>query len=224
MSTHSIERATVSGRLVTLPAVNLLPPHIVVRRKLRRVQTQLGGAGVLAILVVIALFVLAVASVSSAQNELDTARAEKAGLQKQVDGLSHVRQTYVLVDQANGMLRDAGGNEVPWSAYLDDLGPLLPAGAWLTKVTVAAGAATAPTAAAGTAAPVATITFEGTALAHVNVASWLDSIAKERGWASPYFSRSEEKPVGGRKTYAFTSTVAVTTAALSGRYTKPAGS
>ncbi len=222
MSAHTLERAPVSG-LVSLPKVNLLPPEILVRRRLRRVQVQLGGAGVAAILVVLALFVLALSSVSSANTELAGARTEHAALQKQVDGYAHVRQTYALVDQAHGLLRDAGGNEILWSTYLGDLGPLLPAGAWLTKVTVAPAAVTGSAVPIPGAQALAQITFEGTALAQVNVASWLDAIAKERGWSNAYFSRSEEKLVGARKTFNFSSTVTVNAAALSGRYTTPAG-
>lgn len=224
MSTHALERTPVSN-LVMLPSVNLLPPQILVSRRLRRLQTQLGGAGVAAALLVITMFLLAVSSVSSANDDLAAAKSEHAALQTQVDGLAHVRQTYALVDQANGLLRDAGGNEVLWSSYLGDLGPLLPAEAWLTKVTVAAAPVAGPAVGGAPASQqaVAQITFEGTALSHVNVAIWLDSVATERGWANPYFSKSEEKLVGTRKTFNFTSTVTVTAAALSGRHATPAG-
>jgi len=224
--THTRTRAPVSG-LVSLPGVNLLPPEIRMRRRLRRVQIQLGGAGVAAVLVVVALFLIAASSVSSANGDLRDAQAQRATLQEQVDGFNHVGQTYALVDQANGLLRDAGGNEVLWSSYLGDLGGLLPAGTWLTKVTVTAApvAAAPPQPGVAPAAPpgIAQLTFEGTALAHVNVASWLDSIAKERGWANPYLSQSDEKLIGDRKVFSFSSTATVTTAALSGRYTTPAG-
>jgi len=225
MSARTQERAPAGG-LVTLPTVNLLPPEILARRGLRRLKILLGGAGAVAILVVVAMFVMALSSVSAANSDLETATSQRLGLQKQVDGYAHVRQTYALVDQANGLLRDAGGNEVLWSTYLGDLGQLLPAGAWLTKVTVAPATAAGPAGpgVAPTASPaVAQITFEGTALAHVRLAAWLDSIAKERGWAEPYFSKSEEKLIDSRKTFTFTSTVMVTAAALSGRHQTPAG-
>lgn len=226
MSTATQERAATS-RLVSLPAVNLLPPEIHVRRRLRRVQGQLAGAGVVAVLLVVALFLLALSSVSSARGDLDKSRVEQTALQKKVDASAHVQQTYALVDQAHGLLHAAGGSEVLWSDYLGDLGPLLPAGTWLTKVTVTSATPTAPagapSAAAAPAQAVAQITFDGTALAHVNVASWLDRIAKERGWSNPYFTRSEEKLVGSTRTFTFTSTVTVTEAALSGRYPKAGG-
>lgn len=224
MSTRAPERTTLSS-MVTLPSVNLLPPEILVARKLRRVKAQLAGGGLVAILVVVALFLLAMSSVTAADRDLTTAKAQRAALQTQDDKLAHVRQTYALVDQANGLLRDAGGNEVLWSTYLGDLGPLLPSGAWLTKVTVGSGAAAAPAAPGAPATQsVAQITFEGTALSHVNVALWLESIAKERGWVNASFSRSQETLVGTRKVYGFSSTVTVTATALSGRYLKPAGS
>ena len=235
MSVLTRERVR-DGGVVRLPQVNLIPPEIIQRRRLRHVQAGLGGAGAAALVLLVVLFLLAVASVSSARSDLDRAQADRAAAQRQVDSYAHVRQTYTLVDQARGLLSQAGAREVLWSRYLNDLSLRVPDGAWLTKVTVApatpttagpvtaSGAATTPGAAPAAGQPIAQITFDGTALSHVDVARWLDSIAKERGWANPYFTRSEEKYVGVRKTYNFTSSVTVTAEALSGRYAKPAGS
>ncbi|MEP6696017.1 MAG: PilN domain-containing protein [Pseudonocardiales bacterium] len=204
-----------TGGLPLLPRVNLIPAEIADRRALRRVQTGLGGAAVAAVAIVIVAFLAAATSVSSAKSDLAGAQAENAGAQTNVDGLKNVGQTFALVDQAHGTLRDAAGGEVLWSSYLTDLSLRVPDSVWLTKVSVAP---------ATTTGGVAQISFEGVGLAHGDVAKWLDSIAKERGWTDPYFSRSEEKFIGTHRTYSFTSTVTVTSAALSGRYTKPAGS
>jgi len=204
-----------TGGLPLLPRVNLIPTEIFERRRLRRVQAGLGGGIGVAVAIVVVLFLLAAASVSSAKDELASARAENTSVQAKVDALQNVGQTFALVDQAHGLLRDAAGGEILWSSYLTDLSLRVPDSVWLTKVTVAAAA---------TPGGVATISFEGVGLAHDDVAKWLDSIAKERGWTNPYFSKSDEKFVGRTQTYVFSSTVTVTPEALSGRYTKPAGS
>ncbi|PZS29406.1 MAG: hypothetical protein DLM59_12840 [Pseudonocardiales bacterium] len=212
--TAVIEHLSVTGGLPILPRVNLIPTEIAERRTLRRVQAGLGAGGVAAVAIVVVLLLLAMASVSSAKQHLAAAKSENANVQGKVAGLQNVVRTFTLVDQAHGALRDAAGGEILWSTYFTDLTLRIPDNVWLTKVTVAS---------AVTPGGVAEITFEGAALSHDDVARWLDSIAKERGWSNPYFSKSDEKLIGLRKTYTFASTVTVTTDALSGRYTKPAG-
>jgi hypothetical protein len=87
---------------------------------------------------------------------------------------------------------------------------------------------------AGTAAPsgqsvldpgLGTVTFDGKGFEHDDVASWLESLAKEKGYSNPYFSISElvtegDLTAGGRKLVHFTSTANLTPAALSNRYAK----
>ena len=52
---------------------------------------------------------------------------------------------------------------------------------------------------------------------------WLESLAKQEGYADPYFSNSTEALIGTRKTVNFTSTVTLTPKALSEDYTASAG-
>lgn len=222
MSGVTRHKAGATG-LVALPRVNLIPLEIVERRRLRVVQAGLGGGIALAIVLLLALYFISAAAVSARQADLVTAQAEHSSVQKQVDGYADVGRTYALVDQAHGLLRAAGSGEVQWSRSLTDLSLRIPSTVWLSQVTVApAAAAAAPV--PGAASPgVATITFTGIALSHDDVALWLDSLAKEHGWSDPYFSTSVEAYIGSHQTYAFTSSVTVTSAALSGRYTAPAG-
>ncbi len=219
-------RTTSTTGLATLPQVNLLPVEIAERRQLRVVQAGLGGGVALALALVVALYFLAAASVSSAQGDLVSATAAHDSTQKQLDGYQNVGQTYALVDQAHTLLRTAGSSEVQWSHYLTDLSLRIPSTVWLSQVTVGPAAAAAPAgpAVVGAVPAVATITFTGIALSHDDVALWLDSLAKEKGWSDPYFSTSVEQYIGSHQTYTFTSSVTVTAAALSGRYAIPARS
>ena len=70
---------------------------------------------------------------------------------------------------------------------------------------------------------IGTVTFTGVALTHDDVATWLESLASENGFANPYFSNSTEAKIGDQKVVNFSSTVDLTPDAHSGRYTKPAG-
>jgi Tfp pilus assembly protein PilN len=216
----SLHQVGTAG-LPSLPRVNLIPPEIAARRTLRRVQAGLGAGAVAALAIVVVLLLLASASVSSAKVQLTAAQADNTKVQAQVDGLQNVVKTFALVDQARGALRDAAGGEILWSTYFTDLSLRVPANVWITKLTVSSVVASAA-GVAGAPAGVALISFEGVGLAHNDVATWLDSIAKEHGWSNPYSSKSEEKVINGRVVYEFASTVTVTADALSGRYTKPA--
>ncbi len=216
------QRAEATG-LASLPQVNLIPVEIIERRRLRVVQSGLGGCLVAAVVLLVVLYLLAASAVSARQRDLAAAQAEHASVQKQVDSYANVGQTYALVDQAHGLLRDAGGSEVQWSHYLTDLSLRIPSTVWLNQVTVAPAVAAAPAGAVGVIPAIATITFTGVALSHDDVAVWLDSLAKERGWTDPYFSTSTETYIGSHQSYTFTSSVNVTAVALSGRYLTPVG-
>lgn len=212
--------------LAGLPRVNLLPPEIAERRRFRRTQYGLGSAVLVAIGAVLGLLYLASASQHQAQSRLDAATAEHTRVQKEVTSYANVKDVYGQVSARETMLTTAMGGEVQWSRYLNDLSLSVPDNVWVTNLDAkgpAVGAPQAP-ATAGTAAGIGTITAAGTAFAHDDVANWLESLAKEKGYANPYFSNSAEAAIGSKKVVNFSSTVTVTPDALSGRFTKPAGS
>src|SRR5438270_13910164 len=125
------------------------------------------------------------------------------------------------------MLTQAMGQEIRWSYYLTDLSLKVPDHVWLTNVTATETAGSAsPTAAAATSivpAGIGTVTFSGTAFSHDDVASWLDGLAKERGYTNAYFTNSTKAKIGERDVVNFSSSVTLTQAALSGRYSNVEG-
>ena len=58
------------------------------------------------------------------------------------------------------------------------------------------------------------------AFAHTDVANWLESLAREKGYAGPLLQSSTEALLGTRKVVNWSVTVTLTPEALSGRYTK----
>ncbi len=212
----------------TLPAVNLMPPEIGEQRRLRRLQFAMGGAVVAAFVVVGGLYTVAHSGVTAAQSELTQAQSEQSQLQHQLTSLQNVQDVYTQVSMRQQMLATAMGREVRWSRYLNDLSLRIPDNVWLTQVTAteadAAATSTSTQAAPGLTPGIGQIQFTGVAFSHDDVAAWLDSLAREKGFANPYFSNSAETLLGTRKAVNFSSTATLTDAALSGRYTKPAGS
>jgi Tfp pilus assembly protein PilN len=212
-------------RLATLPQVNLLPPEIEQARQFRRVQFGLGGAVLAALVAAGALFVAANAQVGEAQDHLDANKAQATQLQSNVDEYAEVPLVLGQVDAARAQLGQAMGQEVRWSYFLNDLSLKIPRHVWLDSMIVTSSAPTAVTTVDQYAAVgVATIAFEGHGYRHNDVAAWLNSLARQKGFTQPYFSDSTVDPVGtDEDAVKFSSTVTVTDDALSNRYTEKTG-
>ena len=214
---------------VRLPRVNLLPPEIHEAARFRRFQLAMVGAGVAAVAVVGGLTYMAHNDVNKAKSQVAAAQAEQANLQKQQASLQYVADIRSQVDAKKAMLVQAMSPEVRWSYYLNDLSLRIPDHVWLTNLTATETGATAAPSAAAAGAPalaqpgIGTVTFSGVAFSHDDVATWLDTLAKEKGFANAYFSNSAKALIGARPVVDFTSSVTVTSAALSGRYTAVEG-
>lgn len=222
MNVRTLASPTTS--VATLPRVNLLPPEIAEARRMRQVKLGLGLAVLGSVAVVGVLYTNAAASAADARHQRDQAIEQQTLLQSKVNSLHDVTDTYNRVTAAKSTLDLAMGQEVRWSTYLGDLSLSIPDNVWLTGIVMAQTAPVAATTAstvnllpAGV-VPIGTVTFSGVALSHDDVASWLESLAKQKGFANPYFTSATENLIGGQKVDDYTSTVQITTAALSNRY------
>lgn len=225
MSTSTLTPA----RTAALPRVNLLPPEIAEAARLRKVKAGLGAVVVGAVAVVGLLYVQATGAVNHAQDQLSAAQAQTQQINSETAKYSDVPRVYAQVAAAQSQLEQAMGQEVRWSYYLNDLSLTIPPHVWLTQLQVTTnGATTASPAGSGgttslTTPGIGSVKFSGVAYAHNDVAAWLDALAKQKGYADAYFSKSEEDDKLSRPTVKFDSTVTVTSDALSGRYIQKAG-
>jgi Tfp pilus assembly protein PilN len=213
----------------TMPRVNLLPPEIAEKAALRRSQVAMAGVGLAAVAVVGVLYVQAGAKVDDAAADKEVAVQTATQLQSDLRKLQNVRDVYAQVDAARATLASAMSTEVLWSSYLHDMTLTIPEGVWLTKFTAnvpngVSGNGTGAPAASATGVldqGVGKITFEGAALAHSDVAAWLESLAKQKGYFQPYFTQAaKEHLFGAPDIVKFNSTVNLTPAALANRYLK----
>jgi len=220
-------------RLGTLPRVNLLPPEIGERRRLKKVQTGLGAGVAAAVVVVGALTLLAMAQVNSAQEDLDAKKARGAQLQSQQAQYAEVPLVFAQVEAASAQLGQAMRKEVRWSYFLNDLSLNVPGKVWLTSMTVTQDVDGAVAATANPTVPgggtyltpgLGTVTFQGKGYAHNDVAAWLNALTRQNGLTQPYFTSSAQEEIGNESAVAFTSQATITEDALSGRYTQKAGS
>lgn len=218
----------------TLPRVNLMPPEIAEAARFRRFQFAMGATVVAAVVAVGGLYAQAHSGVSSANDTLAAAQAEHASLQARETSLQGVQSVYNEVAARQAMLQRAMGDEVRWSYYLADLSMKIPQNVWLTSVeatqqtaaaaTPAVAAPGSPTVSQLTPSGIGSVTFGGVAFTHDDVATWLESLARERGYINPYFTSASEEFIGPRKVVKFSSSVVLDERAKSGRYAKPAGS
>jgi Tfp pilus assembly protein PilN len=215
--------ATEAARPVTsgsMPRVNLMPPEIAEGARLRQVQLLSGLCVVVALVIVVLLYLHAHSGVTSAQSSLDQAQEQQTSLQSKLSSLASVQQTFADVQAKQALLAAGMGEEVRWSYVLNDLSLRMPSNVFLTALTISETATpgTAPPVAGAAPIQIGSITFGSVGLRHDDVAAWLDSLAKERGFYEPIFQSSTEEAAGTRGYVSFASTVELMSNLLSNRY------
>lgn len=213
----------------TLPRVNLLPPEIGEARRLQQYRFGAAGAVGAAFVVVGALYWHAHGGVASAQSGLDAANARTATLQSQVTQYQSVTQVRAQVDSAKATLATALQPQILWSHYLEDMSVSLAGNYWFASMTMASngtGTATGTVTATpfGDPSAIGSVTLQGHAVSHFDVADLLRDLAKERGLSHPVVSSSSEDAtptVGDHRLVSFTISVPVDSSAKPASATAP---
>jgi hypothetical protein len=244
--------ADLARRTVTTPRVNLLPATLVERRLVRRQRTGFaaGFAVLLALLTLVHLYQTGRAD--QARQAASREQAVTAGLTAQRAKLQPWADLQTEVADLERLQASVYAKEIRFSGILQDVATLVPDNAWLTRLgatvkdpagggasggraagSAAAGAQGTPGSspvpgAPGTGDPVATITFSGEALAHVDVGvlvRTMDGTIKRNGqpvYHNPFFTTSQRQEGSGQQaTVTFSATVDVGPAAYSGRFQRP---
>lgn len=207
-----------------LPRVNLLPPEITERVRLRRIQMVLAAGLVATVGIIGLLHASAAAGRTNASEELELVTARNTALQVEARDLSHVNVVYDQAAAAQELLTSAMREEVRFSQFIDGLSRSVPEHVWLKNITFTQHAAGATATAAPGATPgIGTVTFTGVGFRHEDVAAWLESLTTQKGFTDPYVTDSTAGRIGSRSIVSFTSTATLTSDALSGRYTDEAG-
>ena len=231
------------------PRIDLLPRLLVEQRLVRRQRTGI-GAGFLVLLAVLSVwYVLEAQKLGDAQAEADQERATATTLRAQRAQLQPLADLEAQIDAAEQLRASVYRNEIRFSGVMRDISAIVPTDVWLTSMAVAfsdtAAANASPTGAAaaassgggapattpgspGAGSPVASITFAGAGLEHVDVGGFLRALARgpkkggQQVYLNPYFTTSEKTDKNGQATVTFSATVDLSSAAYSGRY-QPAG-
>jgi len=221
---------------VSLPRVNLLPKEI---KERRLAQRQRGGIAI-AFVVLLALlglwYVRESQKLTEARQEADRERAVATGLRASKAELQPYAALGSQIAAAEQLRAKVYARELRFSGILQDISAIIPGDVWLTQMSVAlketgaeGGAAAAAAAltpgSPGAGSPVASITFTGAGLGHVDVGSFVRALStgpKKRGsrvYLNPYFTASQkDAEEGGETTVTFSATVDLSQAAFSGRF------
>ena len=222
------------------PSIDLLPREIVEQRLVRRQRGGI-GAGFLLLLALLGLwFALSNQELAEARRQAEQEQAVATGLRGQRAQLQPIADLDAQIAAADQLRAQVYAREIRFSTVMRDISAIVPDDVWLTAMNVAfkdGAAATAGAAAPaaseaatvtpgspGAGSPVATITFQGAGLGHVDVGGFLRALArgpKKDGqpvYLNPYFTTSQKDSDSGQETVTFSATVDLTSAVYSGRY------
>lgn len=211
--------------------INLLPPEIYERQRIRRRTAAVIAVGVIVLVGIGAFYFLQILRLNSVEDDIAAQEAENAALQQQIDGLQEIAALQTEIESTRTLLSTLMADRVLWSGVLRDVSLVIPGEAWLDTLTGQLGGAapvggttgtttttTTPTT-TGTTAPglVGQITFTGFAFDHRDVALWLSRLEDVRGFINPWLGNSTKTVVGDSTVVQFTSSVDLSDRALARR-------
>jgi hypothetical protein len=230
------------------PRIDLLPRQLVEQRVVRRQHTGI-GAGFLVLLALLGLwYALESRERGRVEDQADQEQAVASGLRARRVQLQPLADLESQIAASEQLRASVYRHEIRFSNVMRDISAIVPDDVWLTSMTVAfngaeggaASGGTSTTTPAGTAAtaatpgspgagsPVASISFGGSGLEHVDVGGFLRALARgpkkggQQVYLNPYFTTSAKADEDGQQTVTFSATVDLSSAAYSGRF-QPAG-
>jgi hypothetical protein len=230
------------------PRIDLLPRQLVEQRVVRRQRTGV-GAGFLLVLAALGIwYLLETQALNDARSQADqerTVATELRGRRVQLQPLADLEAQIAASEQLRASVYK---HEIRFSSVMRDISAIVPDDVWLTSMAVAFNGATTGTtpASGGTAAtaqqsaapavtpgspgagsPVATITFGGAGLEHIDVGGFLRALARgpkkggQQVYLNPYFTTSQKADENGQTKVTFSASVDLSSAAYSGRFQPP---
>ncbi len=194
--------------------VNLLPPEIKQRAKLRQ-RTALVILGVVGVLVLIgAYYVLQTMNLSSVEDELAAQEQTNAGIQTQIDSLQEFGDLQNELAQKEELRNSVFAGEIAWSGILMDVSRVIPPDAVIdsfagTSASTGAEATAVVDPTVGDTGIIGTLTFSGTVADLEAATMWLSRQTDVKGWVNPFTSTLAETAPRSRQ-YTFSSTTDLT--------------
>ncbi len=233
-----------------MTTVNLLPPEIQERTKVRRLTAALVMAGASVVVLLGLVFVLQSTRLHQVQEDLTTQNQQNAALQADIDDLAQYQTLQDQVAAREVLATAALQDQVLWSGVLHDVSAVIPQHAWLTSLTGSVSVAAAVPAVAAPAAPadqaasaegstaetpaapvppppvdpastlIGSIQFQGATFTQPTVAVWLTRLELVDGWVNPWVTDSSQQQIETQDAVVFTGSVDLTLDATTDRIPK----
>lgn len=210
--------------------INLLPPEVEQKRRVRRQSGFLALGFVVFLVLLGAIWFVRQSTLNQERETLAALQAQEQELQTKVDALQEFAQLEQTVTQKRATLAAAMVNDVAWSRLLVELSMVIPGDSWLTAFSGTAGSQTP---APGGTAPVpgavatnlGTLTFTAVTFDFPGVAKWITRLQQEMGKSlqNVWVPTAAKAELGGRDVVNYSSTAELSPGAASGRYQQGGG-
>ena len=192
--------------------INLLPPEFGAQQTRRRRLAMVAFAVVAYVAVLGLGFFLWGGRVDNARRDLEAQNSIVQSLEREVVGLADSGQLAVAYETKAELVRQALGNDIDWGIIMNDLARMLPPRLWVSTFSGNVVAETIP-------GVLGTVAFSGIGFNFPDVSAWLRALDSEQfaGIAGTWVSTVSEGVVGEDEVVNFTSTAALTSAAVTNR-------
>jgi Tfp pilus assembly protein PilN len=214
--------------------INLLPPEIYERQRVRRRTAAVIVVGLIVLAALGAFYFLQMLRLNEVEDDIAAQEAENAQLQAQIGELQEIDALQQEIEATRTVLNALLADRVLWSGVLRDVSLVIPGQAWLSGLNGQVGApgtaGTTPTTTTGTTTTTTTpgqaaqpgalvgqISFDGFAFTHRDVALWLSRLEDVRGFVNPWLSNSTKTDIGTQEAVQFNSSVDLSEQALARR-------
>jgi Tfp pilus assembly protein PilN len=200
--------------------VNLLPPELYERQRIRRRTFLVVAFGVVVLVAIGAFYALQVIRLGQVEDDIRTQEAENAALRQEIADLQDIAALQLEIRETRDLLAALLADRVLWSGVLRDISLVIPPETWLTGLSGTVGAAVESEATqpvGPVAGLVGQISFTGNAFDHRDVALWLSRLEDVRGFINPWLSTSTKTLVGETEVVEFNSSVDLSEQALARR-------
>jgi Tfp pilus assembly protein PilN len=202
--------------------VNLLPPEIRERQKVRQRTVIIGAIGGAVLLLILGFYFLQTLSLNSVNEDLGAQEQTNQATQAEIAALARFGELQDELSAKRELRTAVYADEIAWSGVLVDISRIIPTDAVLTSLSAqitpaeAAGDAAVAVAPTTSADLIGTITYAGKVDGIDTLAAWLARLGQVRGWVNP-FSTSATEITPRSNDYDFASTVDLTRDALTPR-------
>ena len=172
--------------------VNLLPPELRARQKVKQLTTLIIGAGAAIIVLLLAFWFLQGQKLAGVNDDIAAQNLTNSGLQTQIDQLQEFQQLQEEAAAQEALLATAYTGEVSFSQMLMDLSRTIPSDAYLDAFNAALTAPIAGEVTTTTTTFVGSFTASGAADGFESLASWLTRLESVKGWVNPWMSSATE--------------------------------